>query len=137
MVDDVAVRVPGPLRVAVLIILVQSLGLLAAAGFLVVATFTGDPSDIGRALLGAAFALGGAVLLAYGARALLRLRPAARSPIVVLELLALPVSYSLGFQAGRIGFGGPIMASALAVLFLLFTPPVRRVLDPPDRGRTG
>jgi hypothetical protein len=48
---------------------------------------------------------------------------------VVIQLLALPVSYSLGFQAGRIWYGGPIMAIALAVLFLLFTPPVREALD--------
>jgi hypothetical protein len=71
----------------------------------------------------------GALALAFGARALLRLRPAARSPIVVLQLLALPVSYSLWFQAGRVGYGAPIMIAALAVLFLLFTPPARAALD--------
>jgi hypothetical protein len=57
------------------------------------------------------------------------LRPAARSPIVVLQLLALPVAYSLAFQADRIAYGAPIMLAALAVIFLLFTPPAREVLD--------
>jgi len=38
----------------------------------------------------------------------------------VLELLALPVSYSLGFQAGLMVYGAPILLSALAVLYLLF-----------------
>jgi hypothetical protein len=121
--------VPGPLRAAVAVILLESLGLLAAAGFLFVASFTGRPSDTGRAVLGGALALFGAAVLGYGGNALWQLRPAARSPIVVLQLLALPVGYSLGVQAGRIGFGGPIMVAALVVLFLLFTPPVRAVLD--------
>jgi hypothetical protein len=121
--------VPGPLRGAILLVVLECLGLLCAAGFLVYATIVGRPSDLGRALLGAAITLVAAVGLAFGARALWRLRPAARSPIVVVQLLALPVGYSLGFQAGRIGFGGPIMAIALLVLFLLFTPPARAALD--------
>jgi hypothetical protein len=125
--------VPAPLRAAVVLLYLESLALLGAAGVLVAKTITGRPGDIGRALLSAALAVGGAAVLAYGGRALLRLSPAARSPIVVIQLLALPVSYSLGFQAGRIGYGAPIMLAALAVLFLLFTPPVRDALyrDPP------
>jgi hypothetical protein len=51
---------------------------------------------------------------------------------VVIELLALPVSYSLAIQAGRVGYGAPIMLSALAVIYLVFTPPVRAVFDRPD-----
>ena len=47
----------------------------------------------------------------------------------MIELLALPVSYSLAFQANRVGYGAPILLSALAVIYLLFTPPVREVLD--------
>jgi hypothetical protein len=122
-------RPPGPIRVAVVLIVLEALALVAAAVVLVVKTITGDPNDIWRALLGAAFAVAGAAALAFGARALQRLRPAARSPIVVLQLLALPVSYSLWFQAGRVGYGAPIMIAALAVLFLLFTPPARAALD--------
>jgi hypothetical protein len=120
---------PGPLRVAVVLVLVESAALVFAAVYLVYATAVGNPNDVWRALVGAAIALVGAAGLAFGARALAHLRPAARSPIVVLQLLALPVGYSLGFQAGRIGYGGPIMAVALVVLFLLFTPPAREALD--------
>jgi hypothetical protein len=71
----------------------------------------------------------GAAVLALAARALLRLSPAARTPVVVLQVLALPVAYSLAFQAHRVGYGGPILLAALVVLYLLFTPPVRAVLD--------
>ncbi|MGH8862498.1 MAG: hypothetical protein ACRDVG_14920 [Jatrophihabitantaceae bacterium] len=120
---------PLPLRVAIGLILLEVLALVGAAGVLVEKTIGGRPADVGRALLGAALALAGAAALAFGARALWHLRSAARSPVVVLQLLALPVSYSLWFQAGRTGYGAPIMIVAVAVLFLLFTPPVRDVLD--------
>lgn len=120
---------PRPLLIACGVLGLQVAGLLVAAGVLVDKTLTGDPNSVGRALWGAGFALVGAAVLALCARGLLRARPAARTPVVVLELLLVPVSYSLAFQAGRVGYGGPIFVSALAVLYLLFTPPVRAVLD--------
>ena len=52
----------------------------------------------------------------------------------MLELLALPVSYSLAFQSHLPVYGAPIMLSALAVLYLLFTPAARAALD---RGEDG
>jgi hypothetical protein len=122
-------QTPGPLRVAVALVLLEALALVGAAAVLIVKTIGGTPNDLWRALLGAALALCGAAVLAFGARSLARCRPAARSPIVVLQLLALPVSYSLWFQAGRTAYGAPIMVVALAVLFLLFTPPAREALD--------
>lgn len=122
-------RIPGPLRAACAVLALECLGLLGAAGFLVVSTFTGHPSGLGRALFGAALALAGALLLGGATRGLLRLNPSARTPVVVLQLLALPVAYSLAFQAGRVGYGGPILIAALTVLYLLFTPPARLALD--------
>jgi hypothetical protein len=120
---------PSQVRAAAAIIGLQSLALLVAGGIVLAKTVFGHPDSVGRALLGAAFALLAAVALAIGARGVLRLSPAARTPIVVLELLALPVSYSLAFQAGQVAYGGPILVSALAVLYLLFTPPARAALD--------
>jgi hypothetical protein len=121
--------VPWPLRAASVRVLLESLALLGAAGVLIAKTVGGHPGDLGRALFAAALAVLGAVLLAFGARGLLRLRPAARTPVVVLQLLAIPVAYSLAFQADRPGYGGPILLAALAVLYLLFTPPARAALD--------
>lgn len=120
---------PAQVRVAAAVIWLESLALLGAAGVLVTKTFDGHPDSVGRALLGAAMALGGAAALAFGARGLSRLRSAARTPMVVLQLLALPVGYSLAFQAGRVGYGGPILVAASIVLYLLFTPPARAALD--------
>jgi hypothetical protein len=111
------------------VIWLESLALFVLAGILVVKTATGHPSDVAGALLAGALAAAGGLLLAFAGRSLLRLRPAARTPVVVLELLALPVAYSLAFQAHRVAYGGPILVAALAVLYLLFTPPSRAALD--------
>jgi len=89
----------------------------------------GHPDSVARALLDAGFAIFGAALLALAARGLWHLRPAARTPVIVLQLLAIPVSYSLAFQADRVGYGGPILLAALAVIYLLFTPAAREALD--------
>jgi len=121
--------VPAQVRIAAALIGLESLALLLAAGILVAKTLGGHPDSIGRALLAAALAIGGAVALGLGARGLVRLRPAARTPMLVLQLLALPVGYSLAFQAGLVGYGAPILVGALTVLYLLFTPPARAALD--------
>jgi hypothetical protein len=120
---------PTPLRIAVVLILLQAATLVAIAAIVVVKTVTGHPDNVARALLDALLALCGAAVLAGCARGLSHLRPAARAPVVVIELLTTVVSFSLGFQAGLIQYGGPLLLSAVAVLYLLFTPPVRDVLD--------
>ena len=125
---------PRPLVVACGIIALQVLALLAAAAVVLVKASTQKSQSLAGAVLLAGIALAGAAALTYCARALLRLRPSARTPVLVIEALALPVAYSLAFQAGRVGYGGPILIGALAVLYLLFTPPVRAVLDREDRG---
>jgi hypothetical protein len=127
-------RAPAPIRAAALLIALEVLALLAAAGVLVFKTATGHPEDAGGALIGALMAVAGALVLAMSARGLIHLHAAARAPVIVLQLLALPVAYSLAFQAGRVVYGGPILLVALAVLYLLFTPPARAVLD---RQRNG
>ena len=96
---------------------------------MLVSTAFGTPESVGRGVLDGAMALLAAVVLRLGARGLLLLRPAARTPVVVLQLLAVPVAYSLGIQAGKVAYGGPMLLAALATLYLLFTPPVRAVLE--------
>lgn len=124
-----AFDVPGPVRAAAVLAALQGIALLIAAGYLLAKTVFGTPDDIGRALFGASLALLGAAILLLSARGLLRGSPASRTPIVVLEVLALPVGYSLGIEAQRIWYGGPILLSAIAILALLFSPPARAALD--------
>lgn len=122
-------RIPGQLRAAAGIVAAEALALLAAAGVLIVKTATERPDSYGRALSDIGFALAGTLLLAAAARGLLRLKAGWRTPVILLQLLALPVSYSLAFQANRMEYGGPILLAALATLYLLFTPPARAALD--------
>jgi hypothetical protein len=129
-------EVPAGLRAACVLLVVEALGLVAGGVALLVDTLVGHPTDRASALLAAALAVAAAVALALGARGLLRLRPSARTPMVVLQILTVPVGYQLAFDSDRPEWGGPIMLCALAVLYLLFTPPVRAVLDRPEpRGR--
>lgn len=122
-------RIPKQLAAAAIIVALESLALTVVALVVLIKTLVQTPDDVAAALLEAAMALLGAVVLALGARGLARQNPGARSPVVVLQLLALPIGYSLGFQAGRMGYGAPILIAALATLYLLFTPPARRALD--------
>jgi hypothetical protein len=133
--DDPAPQVPRPLTIACMIIGLEALGLLVATGVLVAKAVSESHGSLARALLGAAFGVLGAAVLALCARGLLRLRPAARTPVVVLELLTLPIGYTIAFDDGEVGYGGPILIAALAVLYLLFTPPARAVLDREEPSR--
>ncbi len=135
--DDPATphQVPRALTAACAILGLQALGLLGAAGVLVGEAVSENHGSLARSLLGAAFGVGAAAVLALCARGLLRLRPAARTPVVVLQLLTLPIGYTIAFDNNNAAAGGPILLAALAVLYLLFTPPVRAVLDREEPAR--
>lgn len=120
---------PRPLLAACVLIALQALGLGTAAVVLIVKALSESHGSLARALLGAAFALAAAAVLALCARGLLRLRPAARTPVVVLQLLTLPIGYTVAFDDDNVAAGAPILLAALAVLYLLFTPPARAMLD--------
>lgn len=120
--------VPGALRAAALILALEAAALVGAAVVLVVKTLTGNPDSSARALLAATMAVFGAVVLAAGGRGLQRARATTRTPVVVLQLLAVPVAYSLWFQAGLPVYGAPIMLAAVAILYLVFTPAARSAL---------
>jgi hypothetical protein len=131
--NDVVTReVPAQLRAATVVVGLEALALFVAAIVLLVKTVTQSAENVTAALLESAMALLGALVLFFGAKGLLALRQSARTPVVVLQLLALPVGYSLGFQAGRMIYGGPILVAAVATLYLLFTPPVRAALEHRD-----
>jgi hypothetical protein len=113
----------------VVVLAVQALAFVALAVIVVVKAALGSATSVPGALLGGALALVGAAVLGLCARNLLALRPAARAPALVIELLAIPVSYDLTFPAHRPAYGAPILISALAVIYLLFTPDARAALD--------
>ncbi len=122
-------QIPKQLAAAAIIVALEALALVAVALVLFIKTIAQTPDDVAAALLEAGMALLAAAILALCARGLARQQPGARSPVIVLQILALPVAYSLWFQADRTLYGAPILIAALATLYLLFTPPARQALN--------
>lgn len=83
-----------------------------------VATVVGQPADRALSYTIAGFALGTAGVLALLARAVARRRSWARSPAVVLQLLALPVGVGLA-QGGVWPAAAPVLLLSAAGLWQL------------------
>ncbi len=105
---------------AAALVAVEGAALVVLAVVSVVLTALDDagsvPVALGAALLLAIF--GGALLLL--ARGLRGLRPPARSPVVAVQVVALPVGWTLAGTNGRPEIGVPVLVLAVAVLVLLF-----------------
>lgn len=80
------------------------------------------PDSVGRAWAGVVMAVGAGVLILFLARALSQVASWSRAPVVVIQILAAPVGYSVAFPAQHPLYGIPILAAAATVLYLLFTP---------------
>jgi hypothetical protein len=121
--------IPLTLRVAAVFVAVEGVALvgvsLSYAGFLVV----GRPHNRGLALFGAAIGvLFGATLIA-AARGLARLKRAAYSPTVLIELLAVPVGIGL-IQGKQALIAVAVLVPSIVVLVLLIgTPGGRSVVE--------
>lgn len=113
---------------AVAIVLAQALVLLGFGIYTAVATFESQPLTRANALAVAVITLAVAALAAWLAWKLYRLRRWARTPVIMLQLLWLPVAVTL-LQAGRTLPGVLVLLPAGWVLLLLFSPPVRLLLE--------
>lgn len=111
---------PRPVRQAAGLVAVEGVALLALAVVEVVSTLVGDPASVSLALVTAVFAAATGALLLWLARKLVELRDVARTPVVVLQLLALPIGWNLTGTVGRPELGVPVLLLAVAVLSLLF-----------------
>jgi hypothetical protein len=115
-------------RLAALVTVIEAAVLVGFACYLVIATAVTIPDRLANALGLAAFAAGAGLLLGLLARSLAGLRAWARSPIVVVQIVFVPVGISL-LQAGRGVIGAGVLLLAGTVLYLLFTPQSREALD--------
>jgi hypothetical protein len=89
-----------------------------------VAGIVGEAFDRAATLIEAGIAVAVGVVVLLVARGLADLRGWARSPAVVVQLLALPVGY--GLVQGRVWWAAvPVLGLALAVLYHLFTAEAR------------
>ena len=113
-------RAPRPVLAAAALVTVEGAALLVLAVVNVVLTALDDAGSVPLALAGALLLaiFGGALLLL--ARALRALKPPARSPVVAVQIVALPVGWTLASTNGRPEIGVPVLVLAVAVLVLLF-----------------
>ena len=122
-------RAPRTVLLAALLVAVEGAALIVLAGVEAVSTLVSDAASVTLALVTAAAAAGGGALLLWLARSLAGLRKWARSPVVVLQLIALPIGYNLITPSGRPELGVPVLALAAATLVLLGTAEARAALE--------
>lgn len=121
--------VPRTVRLAALLAAVEGVILVGLAVFFVVELLRATATDTGGALAAAGVQLFGGALLLLVARGLRRVAPWSRSPSVVLQVLFLPVGYTLAFQSDQPWWGVPVLVLAVGELYLLFTPEARRAFE--------
>jgi len=80
------------------------------------------PESLSRAWAEVIIAIAAGALILVLARALSRVATWSRAPVLVIQILAVPVGYSLAFPSQQPIYGIPILLAAAAVLYLLFTP---------------
>lgn len=122
-------RAPGTVRLAALLVAVEGAALIVLAGVEAVSALVSDVASVTLALVTAAFAAGGGALLLWLARSIAALHKWARSPLVVLQLIALPIGYNLINPSGRPELGVPVLVLAVATLVLLGTADARAALE--------
>lgn len=105
---------------------------LVALGYAIVwgyLSLTGKPTDQTASLMGAVFVALGGMLLLRMAVALWKVDVWPRVPTIVLQLMLVPVSWSLAFTLGNTAVGVPLLVVAIALLVLLFSKAVREDFD--------
>lgn len=122
--------VPTPLRSLVLLLTAEGVALGLAGLAYAVTAATGSPENLLAAELEAGIAVLTGVVLGLLARAVARRRSWARTPALLLNLLAVPVAIGL-LQAGVYAVGLPLLVVALVTSALLLAPPVARELRDP------
>lgn len=123
-------HLPGVVRRITLLVAVEALALVVIGLGYAVVSGTGTPENLLAAELAAAFAVAVGLLMGAMARAVDGGRSWPRSPLVVLNMIALPVGAGL-IQGKVYAAGIPVLLLAAAVLYLLATPDARAEL----RGR--
>jgi hypothetical protein len=109
-------------RRAAALLAVEGVALVVVGVVDALATATGSPANRGLSYGVAAFAVGGGAILLLLARAIAAARGWARSPSVVLQLLALPVG--IGLLQGHVWLAGvPVLVLAAVTLWQLFAAP--------------
>lgn len=103
-------------RVTAALAAIEGVALTVLALFLAVKPAFTPPHSLTAAEALAVFTLFGGALCAGLGLAMALSKRWARTPILVLQLVALPIGATLAFQAGLVRYGAPILLLALATI---------------------
>lgn len=121
--DDPRSRAPTSVLRAAVIVAMEGVAVLALGPILLIGGILGSrPDSLSRAWAEVVIAIAAGVLILFLARALCRVAGWSRAPVLVIQILAAPVGYSLAIPSQQPLYGVPILAAAATVLYLLFTP---------------
>jgi hypothetical protein len=132
--DGRGARPPGPIRAAAGLVGLQGLVAVGFAGFLVLAAGAGAQRLGGVLAESGMFLLIGAALL-WVALGLLRGRFWARTPAIVVQLLLVPLAYSLLVPSRQVLAGAVTGVVVVAALLLLLSAPARDWAQDHDAAR--
>jgi hypothetical protein len=130
-----AARPPGPVRAAAGLVGLQGLVAVGFAGYLVVAG--GQAQQLSGVLAESGMFLLIAAALLWVAAGLLRGRFWARTPAIVVQLLLLPLAYSLLVPSRQVLAGAVTGVVVVAALLLLLSAPARDWAQDHDTARRG
>ncbi len=116
----VEAEAPRPVLAAAALVTVEGAALLVFAVVSVVLTALDEAGSVSLALGGALLLSVFGGILIWLARKLRELKPPARSPVVAVQIVGLPIGWTLTTTNSRPEFGLPILAVVLTVLVLLF-----------------
>jgi len=115
--------VPSEVCRAAAIVALEGVAVLALGPILLVGgILLGRPDSLSRAWAEVVLAIAAGTLILFLARALSKAAGWSRAPVLVIQILAMPVGYSLAFPSEQPLYGIPVLASGATVLYLLFTP---------------
>jgi hypothetical protein len=124
---------PRALAGAAVLVTAEGLLLVGLGLLQVVRGFGPDIDNLARAEFGGVISLlGGLVVLALARRLVADLE-ASRTPVVVIELLCLPVGWAMA-DNGLYGYGIPLLVVAVAILVLLATAALRARHSTSEQG---
>lgn len=109
------------------LIALEGVGLIGVGVFEAVKTAVSTATSVGGALWAAVLAAAAGALLIWLATAVARHRRWSRSPVVVIQIVLLPVGFSVGIQAHQLPYGVPILVLAVAILALFASPEARGI----------
>ena len=122
---------PWSVTTAAVVAALQGAVLVGWGLYMIVEGLVGDPDSPMQAELGGLTVLAMAALPLFAARGLLGLRRWGRGPVLIIQILALPVAWSMVQNGGgMIAAGAALGVSALVGLAALVHPATTKALQP-------